>query len=88
MAAERPPQYIGEARQYARQIFNGILALRSLQAEWNALDYGNTLLDGTGTADGITADEVGAAVFATGDYLYAAVTGANGGHGTNLAALL
>ncbi len=66
-------------------IWDGINALRSLQPEWNALDYGTTLEDGVGANEGVTADEVGAVVFATTDAFIALLAT---GHATNMSKLL
>jgi len=81
----RQQEYIGIVRGLAKQIFEGINGLKTLQAEWNALDYLNTLPDGIEQNTGITAAEVGAVVFATADALEATLAA---GHATNLARLL
>lgn len=81
----RQLEYINETRAHTRAIWEATLALKALQTEHNALDYGNTLEDGTGENEGITADEVGAVVFATTD---AIITVFNAGNATNLAKLL
>ena len=83
--AERQTQYITEARAHNRAVWNGINALKALQIEWNALDYGTTLPDGTGSNDGVTKAEVGSVVFDTTDALLAELAG---GHATNMAKLL
>lgn len=83
--ASREQDYISTARELNRQIWNGINQLKSLQREWNALDYGSTLEDGVGANDGITGTEVGAVVFGTADALIAVL---DGGHATNMAKLL
>jgi hypothetical protein len=81
----RESDFITEARQANREIWNAINKLVSLQREWNALDYGNTLDDGAGENTGITKTEVGAVVFDTAN-AFVAVLGA--GHATNMANLL
>ena len=81
----RQSDYISEARAANRQVWEGINALKSLQREYNALDYGNTLPDGSGENDGITKAEVGAVVFDTANAL---VTLLDAGHATNMAKLL
>jgi len=83
----RTEDFISEARQHATALFDSIYALIALQAEWNALDYGTgtNLPDGTGSNEGYTKTEVGAAVFDTAN---AMVTLLGQGHGTNLAKLL
>ena len=77
--------YISEARKQARNLWNAYLALKGMQSEWNALDYGSTLDDGVDANAGYTADEVGAVVFDTADAL---TTLFNTGHATNIAKLL
>ena len=81
----RQADYISEARAANRQVWEGINTLKSLQREYNALDYGNTLPDGSGENDGITRAEVGAVVFDTANAL---VTLLDTGHATNMAKLL
>ncbi len=77
--------YIMNVRIQARAVLNGIIELKAMQTQWNALDYGNTLPDGDGSNAGITADQVGAVVFATAD---AFETLLGNGHATNLASIL
>ena len=81
----RQSDYISEARAANRQVWDGINALKALQREYNALDYGNTLPDGSGENDGITRAEVGAVVFDTAN---AMVSLLDAGHATNMAKLL
>lgn len=81
----RQADYISEARAANRQVWEGINTLKSLQREYNSLDYGNTLPDGSGENDGITKAEVGAVVFDTANAL---VTLLDTGHATNMAKLL
>ena len=81
----RQSDYISEARAANRQVWEGINTLKSLQREYNALDYGNTLPDGSGENDGITKSEVGAVVFDTAN---AMVSLLDTGHATNMAKLL
>lgn len=87
MTVTREQVYINEARTSARKVWEGINELKTLQAEWNAKDYGNTLDDGDQALGhgGITKDQVGAAVFATADALLVTLSS---GHATNLARLL
>lgn len=86
MTAVREQEYITTARALTKQVWEGIHALVAMQAEWNALDYGTTLDNGTGGFnDGILAADVGAVVFATADALSATLSG---GHATNMAKLL
>ena len=77
--------YITEARAANRKVWDGINALKSLQREYNALDYGNTLPDGSGENEGISKAEVGAVIFDTANALVALL---DTGHATNMAKLL
>lgn len=81
----REQDFISEVKAANRQIWDGINQLKSMQREWNALDYGNTLDPGVGDNQGLTALEVGAVVFDTANALET-VLGA--GHATNMAKLL
>lgn len=81
----REQDFITEAREHNRAVWNGINALKALQREWNALDYGTTLDNGTGDNTGITAASVGAVVFATTDALIAVL---DAGSATNMSKLL
>ena len=81
----RESNYITEVRAAARQLWNALLTLESLQAEWNALDYGATLDAGEGENAGLTAAQIGAVVFDTAN---ATRTTMNAGHATNVARLL
>lgn len=81
----RQSDFITEAREANREIWDGINKLVALQREWNALDYGNTLADGVDGNAGYTAAEVGAVVFDTANAMVA-VLGA--GHATNMGNLL
>ncbi len=77
--------YISTVRAYNKAIWDGINGLVALQREWNALDYGSTLLDGSGANVGLTKTEVGAVAF---DSANALVTVLNTGVATNMATLL
>ncbi len=77
--------FITNARTYVKTAWDAISALQDMQLQWNALDYGNTLENGTGLNSGITSQQVGSAIFAGGDALMAVLEGGNGG---NLAKLL
>lgn len=81
----REQDFITEARQQNKAIWDGINALVALQREWNALDYGNTLDPGEGDNTGIDAAEVGAVVF---DSANAFIGVLAAGHATNMAKLL
>lgn len=81
----RHQDFITEARQHNRALWDAVNALKALQLEWSALDYGSTLSDGEGENAGYTKSEVGAVVFATTD---AILTLFASGHATNAANLL
>jgi len=81
----REQDFITEARQHNKQIWDGINALVALQREWNAMDFGNTLDAGEGANEGIEAAEVGAVVFDTANALVGVLAA---GHATNMAKLL
>jgi hypothetical protein len=81
----RQSDYITEARQETRKLWDAVNALKALQLEYNALDYGNTLADGVGENEGYTPVEVGAVVF---DTTNAILTLFSQGHATNVAKLL
>lgn len=83
--ANRQQDYITEARQAAQALWAAVLQLEAMQAEWNALDYGNTLADGEGANAGYTKAEVGSVVHDTTNALRALF---QQGHGTNIANLL
>lgn len=80
-AEDRKQDYISAARAHATQLLSSYKALKTMQLEWNALDYGNTLPDGAGRHLGITKAEVGSVVF---DTTNAIETLMSGGHATNL----
>ena len=81
----RQSDYISEARAANRKVWDGINVLKALQREYNALDYGNTLPDGSGENEGISKAEVGAVIFDTANALVALL---DTGHATNMAKLL
>ncbi len=81
----RTTDYITIARQNCRQLWDALNNLEEMQKEWNALDYLNTLPEGTGANAGITAAIVGAAVF---DAVTAIRTVMNAGSATNIAKML
>ena len=81
----RQQDYYTLARNHNKAIWDGINALVSLQREWQALDYGNTLEPGAGSNEGLTDTEVGAVVFDTANAMVAVL---NAGHATNMARLL
>lgn len=83
--ASREQDYISEARNLNRQLWNALNGLKGMQREFTALDYGTTLADGEGDNAGITKVDVGAVVFATTD---AIIDLFNSGHATNCAKLL
>ncbi len=81
----RDSDYITRVRIANRAIWEGINDLLELQRQWNALDYGSTLMPGVDVNDAIDATEVGAVVFDTAN---AMVTLLSSGHATNMAKLL
>jgi hypothetical protein len=85
----RQSDFITEARNHARQIYQSVSALKAMQNEFNYGGYGTQGADplppGTGSNEGITAADVGAVVFDTADALKTVL---DNGHGANLAKLL
>lgn len=81
----RQQQYINDARLQTRNLWNAYQALLSMQAEWNAQDYGTTLQPGEAQNSGIDRDDVGAVVFATAEAMEALFAT---GHATNITNLL
>jgi hypothetical protein len=85
-AADNQKQaFINAARAAADQLWNAEQTLLRLQAEWNALDYGNALdnaTDFTGDNEGLTREQIGAAVFDSADAIKAVF---DAGTATNLA---
>lgn len=88
--ATRKHGFTSEVRDAAKSIWEGLNKLKSLQREWNALDYGNGNPDiglGPGVDSNLGYDqaEVGSVVFATADAIEALFAT---GHATNIANLL
>ncbi len=84
--ANRDEEYVRIARQKAIQLWNAYQDLKSMQDEWNAQDYGNTLtIDPSGNNADILPADVGAVVFATADAINVVM---NAGHATNVTKLL
>lgn len=81
----RQNDYITEARVANKKIWEGINDLIALQREWVAMDYTDTLPDGTGNNEGYTRQEVSDVVNTTANALSALL---DQGHGTNMANLL
>lgn len=81
----RQDDFIALVRRNTRQLWDAVNTLKSLQEEWNALDYGTNLGVGTGLNTGIQPTDVGAVVFSTAN---AIETLLHTGHATNLAKLL
>jgi hypothetical protein len=82
---QRDADYITQVRRLNRQLWEAIINLQECQTQWNALDYGNTLPDGSGGNAGITAAQVGAVVSDTANAFVAVL---EAGHATNMAKLL
>lgn len=85
MSAQREQDYYTAVRAANKAVWDGINTLKSLQAEWNAMDYGNELGIGQGTHTGLTKTEVGAVVFDTANALLVVLAA---GSATNMAKLL
>lgn len=86
MSDVREQDYITEVRAAAAKVWEGINDLKAMQREWNALDYGTTLSNGTGGHnEGILAADIGSVVFATAN---AISTVLDAGHATNIAKIL
>lgn len=78
--------FINRARENTQALWNAYHNLIGMQDEWNALDYGNALVAGTGDNLGITKTEVGAVVFDTVAEIKLRIF--DTAHKTNLAKLL
>jgi hypothetical protein len=82
----RNVEYVSETRAAARQLWDAVNKLKSLQRESNALDYGTTLVvPQDGAHAGITKEAVGAVVFDTANAMVAVL---DAGHATNVSKLL
>jgi hypothetical protein len=81
----REQKYYDEVRNANERLWDAINTLVSLQREWHALDYANTLDPGAGPHEGLTKTEISAVV---NDTANAMVTLLNAGHATNMAKLL
>lgn len=86
MPAARESDFITLARQHTKALWDAYHALRAMQSEWTANDYGNTLDDGVGANLGYNKAEVGAVVFDTVNEIKLRIF--DTGHATNLAKLL
>jgi hypothetical protein len=85
--AARDEDFTTIVRQANRELWQAWLTLKSLQNEWNAQDYGNTLdLDEAGENGHLNAAQVGAVVFDTANAIDTAVMQI--GHATNITNLL
>lgn len=81
----RQSDFITEARNETRKIWEAYNNLKSMQLESTALDYNTNLVDGVGENEGITKAQVIAVVHTTTDALGVFLAA---GHGSNLAKLL
>lgn len=77
--------FITNARNETQKLWDAFHELKNMQAQWNALDYGNTLSDGEGANYGINHAQIGSAVF---DAVNAIQVVLDAGNATNLAKLL
>lgn len=85
MSTNRADEFYTIARIHARNIMAAEAWFRGqAQIEWNALDYGNTLPNGTAQNAGLVAADVGAVVFQTADAIKVVF---DAGHATNLSKL-
>ena len=78
-------QFYDAVRTANQNVWQSLHDLLTLQSQWDALDYSNTLTDGEGAHLGITKTELGAVTFATADAMKAVL---DAGHATNMAKLL
>jgi hypothetical protein len=83
----RKSDFISEAREAARDLWNAQQKFIGLQAEWNGQDYGNTITaeDFSGSNEGLTTANIGAVVFDTANAVQAVMAA---GHATNVTNLL
>ena len=88
----REERYYANVRAANKVVWDGINTLKSLQREWNAGDYGNTLSDGSELPGGVNnenagilAADLGAVVFATADAFGVVL---DAGNATNMQKLL
>ena len=81
----RQQNYITTVRQQSEIFWKAYQFLLSAQLEWTAQDYTNTLDDGTGANDGISAVMVGAVVNTSAN---AIKTVMDAGNSTNITSLL
>ncbi len=84
-STDRQSDYISIARQATRDLWHALNTLESMQHEWTALDYTNTLTEFTGSNEGLSAGDISDVVFTTTDAIRALL---DTGHATNLAKLL
>lgn len=83
--SDRFQDFVSEARDDARAIWNALARLEKKQLEWTALDYGNTAPAPIDAHAGITVAQVGAAVHDTTTAIRVLLAQ---GHATNIARLL
>lgn len=81
----RDESFYANVRQANAEVWNSLHKLKSLQDEYNALDYANTLSAGSGDNAGLTAVELAAVVFDTTNAMFTVLST---GHATNMAKLL
>ena len=80
--ATQDNDFTTKTKEYNRQVWEGLLKLKALQTQWQALDYGTTLVVDDPE---LVAADFGAVVFATTDAMLALLAQ---GHATNMARLL
>jgi len=83
----RRQDFITEAREAARKLWEAQNDLLTLQKEWNGQDYSNNLVAGdfTGENEGLTAANISSVVFDTANAIQADF---DAGHATNVTNLL
>ena len=84
-SSDRESDFVSIARQATRDLWNAINTLESMQHEWTALDYTNTLTEFVGANEGLDADDISDVVFTTTDAIRSLL---DTSHATNLAKLL
>ena len=84
--SQKEQDYYTQVRKHATNLWEAIQFFSGEgQAEWNALDYGNTLDDGMNQHQGLTRTDLGGVVFDTTDAILVLF---GQGHATNVAKLL
>jgi hypothetical protein len=86
MQSERDNRYIDAVLTANKKVWEGLNDLLELQKQWNALDYGSTLIVAeSGAKEGLLPANIGAVVFDTANAIQVVL---NEGYATNMAKLL